>query len=273
MDFFFFFFSLDTGLRRSLSLKSRDTKCICDPTTHLFEIGNLLVFFHSSGNAPFRDKGWVCFLVCPLLRFIAGAKQHRLDDRDAFLSWKCTVLKIENNSSAENAPVRKEGRVLLSHHGVLKSFCKSQLPHKSVNSLVILVTVKDKLTDLWGSWPLPNDFENTLCEMCLSCWGVGSKTGNMSVSLHRWGNAPFWGIERGRAIPKAYARGGLASGCSDGFIKRLQKKWSGLKGLIVLYYESWKDSRLNESSFPARLLHRAKKHILSRQGMCRVLGR
>jgi len=34
---------------------------------------------------------------------------------------------------------------------VLKSFCKSQFPHKSVNSFFLLVIVKDKLTDLWGS--------------------------------------------------------------------------------------------------------------------------
>ena len=33
----------------------------------------------------------------------------------------------------------------------VKSFCKSQFPHKSVNLFVILVMIKDKLTDLWGS--------------------------------------------------------------------------------------------------------------------------
>ena len=30
-------------------------------------------------------------------------------------------------------------------------FCKSQFLHKSVNLFFILVIVKDKLTDLWGS--------------------------------------------------------------------------------------------------------------------------
>jgi hypothetical protein len=34
---------------------------------------------------------------------------------------------------------------------LLKSFCKSQFPHKFVNLFFILVIVKDKLTDLWGS--------------------------------------------------------------------------------------------------------------------------
>jgi hypothetical protein len=47
----------------------------------------------------------------------------------------------------------------------LKLFCKSQVPHKSVNLFFILVAVKDKLTDLWGSWLLQNDFYNTLSEV------------------------------------------------------------------------------------------------------------
>ena len=33
----------------------------------------------------------------------------------------------------------------------MKPFCKSQFPHKSINLFSILVIVKDKLTDLWGS--------------------------------------------------------------------------------------------------------------------------
>ena len=32
----------------------------------------------------------------------------------------------------------------------LESFYKSQFPHKSVNLFIILVIVKDKLTDLWA---------------------------------------------------------------------------------------------------------------------------
>jgi len=39
----------------------------------------------------------------------------------------------------------------LSHTVFLKSFCKSRFPHKSVNLFFILVIVKDKLTDMWGS--------------------------------------------------------------------------------------------------------------------------
>ena len=39
--------------------------------------------------------------------------------------------------------------VLISHDVILKSFLKSQFPHKSVNIFVMLVMIKDKLMDLW----------------------------------------------------------------------------------------------------------------------------
>jgi hypothetical protein len=38
----------------------------------------------------------------------------------------------------------------ISHKVLLKSCCKSQFPHKSVNLFFILVIVKDMLTILWG---------------------------------------------------------------------------------------------------------------------------
>ena len=40
-------------------------------------------------------------------------------------------------------------RDLISHIAILKSVCRSQLAHKSVNLFVILVIVKNMLTDLW----------------------------------------------------------------------------------------------------------------------------
>ena len=43
------------------------------------------------------------------------------------------------------------GASLISQKIFIKSFRESQFPHKSVTSFFILVTVKDKLTDLWGS--------------------------------------------------------------------------------------------------------------------------
>jgi len=50
---------------------------------------------------------------------------------------------------------------LISHKVFVKSFCKSQFPHKFVN-FFILVIMKDKVTDLCGNKLLQNDFE-TLC--------------------------------------------------------------------------------------------------------------
>ena len=54
---------------------------------------------------------------------------------------------------------------IISHEVFLKSFRKSHFPHKSVNLFFILVMVKDKLTDLWGSRLLQNDFKHTLCKI------------------------------------------------------------------------------------------------------------
>ena len=52
---------------------------------------------------------------------------------------------------------------LISHKVFLTSLCTSELPHESVNLFFVLVVEKDKLTGLWGSCPLQNDLENTLC--------------------------------------------------------------------------------------------------------------
>ena len=43
------------------------------------------------------------------------------------------------------------GSSVISHTVFSKSFGKCQFPHKSANLFFILVTVKDKLTNLWGS--------------------------------------------------------------------------------------------------------------------------
>ena len=61
-------------------------------------------------------------------------------------------------------PIRQ--RILYFYYKVfLKSFCDNQFPHKIVNAFFILVIVKDKLTDLRGSWLLQNSFRNTLYEI------------------------------------------------------------------------------------------------------------
>ena len=55
----------------------------------------------------------------------------------------------------------------ISHKVLMKLFCKSQFPHKSVNLFFKLVIVKDELTDLCGYWHLQNDFKKTLCEITM----------------------------------------------------------------------------------------------------------
>ena len=45
----------------------------------------------------------------------------------------------------------EEGAAFISHKLFIKSFCKSQFLHKSVNLFLILVIIKDKFTDLFGN--------------------------------------------------------------------------------------------------------------------------
>ena len=40
------------------------------------------------------------------------------------------------------------GTELIAHKELVKSFCKSQFPHKSVNTFFIVANIKKKLTDL-----------------------------------------------------------------------------------------------------------------------------
>ena len=51
---------------------------------------------------------------------------------------------------------------LISQKMFLKSFCSSQLPHKSVDLSLTITNIKNKLTDLCGNRLLQNDFKNTL---------------------------------------------------------------------------------------------------------------
>ena len=54
---------------------------------------------------------------------------------------------------------------LISHKVFFKSFCRSQLHHKSVNLSFTIASIKNKLTDFCGNRLLQNDFKNTLCEI------------------------------------------------------------------------------------------------------------
>ena len=54
------------------------------------------------------------------------------------------------------------GKNLVLYKVLLKLFCRSQFPQKFVNPFLILVIVKDKLTDLWGGFLLHNDFTENI---------------------------------------------------------------------------------------------------------------
>ena len=56
----------------------------------------------------------------------------------------------------------KEELTVLPH---TKTFCRSQLPYKSVNLSVTIIDTQNNLTDLCGNLLMQNDFKNTLCEM------------------------------------------------------------------------------------------------------------
>ena len=55
--------------------------------------------------------------------------------------------------------------MLISQKVFTKTFCRSQFPHKFVDSFFVLVIIKDELTDLCGNELLQSDFVNTLCEI------------------------------------------------------------------------------------------------------------
>ena len=55
------------------------------------------------------------------------------------------------NSRMLRAAAHASGSALVSQKALIKSFCKSQLPHKFVNKFFILVIVQDQLTDQCGN--------------------------------------------------------------------------------------------------------------------------
>ena len=55
---------------------------------------------------------------------------------------------------------------IISLQAFKNSFCKSQFPHKSVNSSFIFISnINNQLKDLCGNWLLQSDFVNTYCEI------------------------------------------------------------------------------------------------------------
>ena len=60
---------------------------------------------------------------------------------------------------------RKREREIISHKAFLKSFRRSQLPHKSVNVSFTITDIKNQMTDMWANGLLQNDLINTFCNL------------------------------------------------------------------------------------------------------------
>ena len=86
-----------------------------------------------------------------LSSLFSGAGDHRMVERA--------------NGSAKGVDGR--GTAFISHKVFLKSFYRSQLPHKFVTSPCIITNTDKFSTDLCVNLPLHDDFRNTLCEMSL----------------------------------------------------------------------------------------------------------
>ena len=81
-----------------------------------------------------------------------------------------TQIDFWNNEPAGNIdfwrPIPRFWRgTFISQNMFIRSFCKSQFPHKSAKISFVLVIIKDMLTDLYGNWLLQNNFVNTVCEI------------------------------------------------------------------------------------------------------------
>ena len=64
----------------------------------------------------------------------------------------CSIFLLQIGSEIPEIVFHRNARRdFISHTVFLKSVCKSQFPHKSVNLFFISVIEQDKLTDLWGS--------------------------------------------------------------------------------------------------------------------------
>ena len=72
-----------------------------------------------------------------------------------FENTLCEIKLTEHGGwgwvKAKDPGGKPQGEVCCRADFTLKSFCKSQFLHKPVDFFFILVIVKDKLTDLWGS--------------------------------------------------------------------------------------------------------------------------
>ena len=83
----------------------------------------------------------------------------RIPQADLRVSGPVSVQRVQGPGSGseyvspQEAPHTKLSNpvAVVSQKVLIKSFRRSKFPHKSVNIFFILVIVKDKFTDLWGS--------------------------------------------------------------------------------------------------------------------------
>jgi hypothetical protein len=77
-------------------------------------------------------------------------------------------------------------------------FCRSQFPHKSVNSFFSIINIKNNLTDLCSNRLLQNDFMDTSCEMMTSGDAAVARVGSRQRG---------WGL--------GFAKSGASRGCFE----------------------------------------------------------
>ena len=65
------------------------------------------------------------------------------------LSLRSDVMRLIKIRSPRACAKRPS--IIISHKVILKSFCRSQHPHKSVNLSLTITNLKNKLTDLCGN--------------------------------------------------------------------------------------------------------------------------
>ena len=87
------------------------------------------------------------------------SRQGSLGSHRVLLKSFCRIVEMDRFSKSLGAAK------FISQTVFVKSFCKSRFQTKSVKLFSILVIVKDKMTNFWGSRLLPSDFMNTLCEI------------------------------------------------------------------------------------------------------------
>ena len=140
-------------------------------------IAHRLVYHSTLGSGLIRKKNLTndycaMYILAPFLCYpqIGLCIRTRKIDFFIFSWWKSYPLRRNNRTFDQNSG-RESPSKLITQKILIKSFCRSQLPHKSVNLSFllssrfphksvnlscILTNMQNKLTDLWGSLLLPN---------------------------------------------------------------------------------------------------------------------